>query len=218
MKYYVMWVICVCSSSNLVAAQTGFGSCSKTPSHPDNGVILYSPGSPGNLPNLMHGTRAQYLCNVGYTNIGPQLVIYCYNGTWLGLDNDEPSMCVKKHNNDCKSPEGNSRRNYLIQTGSFRSAVKYKCVPGYILHPKNRTVSNCINGGWTQLAPHCIDPSIILASPTPDDKDEKDNSSSGSLSPGVVVGIVVAVLLILIFGILIYRTRFRFYKRNSNFV
>ncbi|XP_071965948.1 uncharacterized protein [Antedon mediterranea] len=216
MKYYALLVLCVCEIIHLVAAQTESGSCVKIPANPENGVIYYTPENPNNLPNLMNGTRADYVCSDGYTNDGFQLVIYCYNGEWLGLDNDEPTMCVKHstgiNSRDCESPEGNSRRNYLIQTGSHRHGghINYACVPGYVLHPKDRT-SNCINGGWTNPAPHCVDPSI-RTSPKPDDKE--DDPSSGSSSTGAIAGTVVAVVLILIVAILIYR--FRFYQPRDS--
>ncbi|XP_071965949.1 uncharacterized protein [Antedon mediterranea] len=207
MKYYALLVLCVCEIIHLVAAQTETGSCEKIPTNPMNGVIIYTPETLNDLPNLMNGTRADYVCNDGYTNIGPQLVIYCYNGIWRGLKNHTPTRCDVKStditNLDCESPEGESKRTNLIQTGSYRGAVNYECVPGYTLYPKDRTVSNCINGGWTQPAPNCVDPS-----------NEEDDPSSGSSSTGAIVGIVVAVVLILIVAVLIYR--FHFYKPKDD--
>ncbi|XP_033103710.1 fibroblast growth factor receptor 3-like [Anneissia japonica] len=210
-------IVCICGVFHLTSAQSM--GCENIPSHPViNGKITYTPS----LQNYIHhGTRAEYVCHPGYTNVGPQIVIYCHDGTWIGLDNDDPTKCVPKSSTigemDCQNPEDDYLRPNLVQTGSYKheDTVEFECVPGYQLHPASTKRSHCINGGWTQPAPDCVMEGSIPSPITTTEKDgvEREVGSSSSSSAGVIVAIVVPIIIILM---IIAFLGFRKYKSRTD--
>ncbi|XP_064386375.1 sushi, von Willebrand factor type A, EGF and pentraxin domain-containing protein 1-like isoform X2 [Halichondria panicea] len=123
-----------------------------------NGMIMYSAGSPGNIP---FSSSAVHSCNTGYTLTGGTTRICVSGGSWSGSPptcqvntgpTEPPTTC-----SDLTVP-ANGMISYNMGTASLRpvnTVATYTCNPGFTLN--GGSTRTCGSGGsWSGSAPNCV--------------------------------------------------------------